>query len=63
MEIMRRMWQQDENQDCGTHMVTVGQHGNHEDNVTTWKLGLWDTHGNSSGQHGNQDSDTPWKHI
>ncbi len=33
-------------------MTIVGQHGNHEDSGTiAWKLGLWDTHGYSSGQH------------
>jgi hypothetical protein len=54
------MGQQHGNQDFGTHMVTVGQHGNHEDNRTAaWKSGLWDTRGNNSGQHGNQDSAAP----
>jgi hypothetical protein len=33
-------------------VTIVGQHGNHEDSGTiAWKLGLWDTHGYSSGQH------------
>lgn len=52
MEIMRTMGQQLGNQDFGTHMVTMGQHGNHEDSGTiAWKLRLWDTHGYSSGQY------------
>jgi hypothetical protein len=63
MEIVRTMGQQHGNLDFGTHMVTMGQHRNHEDNGTaTWKLGLRDTHGNSSG-HRNQDNATLWKHI
>jgi len=44
-------------------MVTMGQHGNHDNGTATWKSGLCYTHGNSSGQHGNQDNATPWKHI
>jgi hypothetical protein len=41
MEIMRTMGQQHGNQDFGTQIVIVGQHGNHEDNETTaWKSRL-----------------------
>jgi hypothetical protein len=51
MEIMRIVGQL-RNQDFGTHMITMGQHGNHEDSGTVaWKLGLWDTHGYNLGQH------------